>query len=311
MSNKNAKPFLKWAGGKRQLLEQFEEIYPSDLKKNKIENYVEVFLGGGAVFFELIKKYDFEQIVLNDLNKELIMTYKVVRDDVDSLIIELKKLEENFLRLDEQEDRKEFYYSIRTKLNESKDSTDFENLNKASILHSAYFIFLNRTCFNGLYRVNKSGYFNVPFGKYKNPTICDEENLNNVSEALQDVVLISKDFEYTEKYIDNNSFVYFDPPYRPLTTSSSFQSYCRNGFGDSGQERLAEFYKHLTEMYPGAKLMLSNSNPKNADENDDFFVNLYNHARIRINEVLAGRAINSRASKRGKISELVMVNFKE
>lgn len=311
MTIKNAQPFLKWAGGKRQLLDQFSELYPEDLKMGKIHKYIEPFIGGGAVFFELTANYDFDEIILNDINKELILTYKVIKKNIDELIKQLKALEDLYFSYDDQNATKEYYYEVRKKFNISKDKTNFSSINTDTIKHSAYFIFLNKTCFNGLYRENKKGYFNVPFGKYKNPKICDGINLKNVSVVLQKVKLVSYDFEKLYKFIDNETFVYFDPPYRPLTDTSSFENYSKGGFGDEGQIRLANFYKKLNNNYENVKLMLSNSNPKNSDPNDDFFVELYKHDNINLNEVIASRVINSNASKRGKISELLITNYNE
>ena len=210
-----AKPFLKWAGGKRQLLEQFELEYPESLKNNEIKTYIEPFVGGGAVFFELIKHYNFEKIVLNDANHELINTYKSVKNEVNAVIERLKEMEEEYLPLD-LEKRKEIYYARRDKFNAEKKELNFNKFTKAHIEHAAKFIFLNRTCFNGLYRQNQSGEFNVPIGRYKNPTICNEENLIAASKALENVILTSGDFEKTEKYIEDQTFIYIDPPYLSL-----------------------------------------------------------------------------------------------
>lgn len=305
MNNVEAAPFLKWAGGKRQLLEQFEELYPDKLNKGTIDKYVEPFLGGGAIFFELQKKYKFKQVVLNDINEELILTYMVVQNYCDDLIKKLTLLEEEFLYLD-IDDQSLFFYNIRDTFNQEKKIIDYSNYNINWINHAAYLIFLNRTCFNGLYRLNKSGGFNVPFGKYKNPTICNSHNLKNVSNALKGVTLVYGEYYNIEQHIniDNNTFVYIDPPYRPLTNSSSFTSYSKSGFNDDNQKELATWYKKLVKENH-AQVMLSNSDP-----DDNFFHELYekNEDDIYIKKVNASRAINSNASKRGKISEIVVLH---
>ena len=289
----SAKPFLKWAGGKTQLIEEVENS--SCDKSGKIKKYVEPFVGSGAIFFYLISKYDFKEIWINDTNKELMNTYQVIRDDVKSLITELEKLSKLYL-LKNEEQRSEFFYEVRNLYN--SDKTD-------KIKHAAYFIFLNRTCFNGLYRVNSKGNFNVPFGKYVNPKLCDKENLENVSKVLKNIKILSLDFEKTEKYIDKDTFIYFDPPYRPLNVTSSFNSYSKDSFDDKSQEKLAEYFRMLDKK--GAKLMLSNSDPKNTDKNDNYFDVLYSSFNIK--RVDAKRMINSNAAKRGKITELLITNY--
>lgn len=305
MSKINANPFLKWAGGKRQLLEQFERLYPIKLKKGAIDKYVEPFLGGGAVYFELQKRYKFSQVVLNDINEELILTYKVIRDHCDNLIRELLLLEEKFLFLD-TDAQSSMFYDVRDKFNEEKDIVNYNKYDNNWVNHAAHLTFLNKTCFNGLYRLNKSGKFNVPFGKYRNPTICDSSNLKYVSEALKNVILTSEEYFNVEQYIDidENTFVYIDPPYRPLTVSSNFTSYTKSGFNDNNQKELAVWYKKLVKEYK-AQVMLSNSDP-----DDDFFYNLYKKGEdnIFIEKVNASRPINSNADKRGEISEIVVLH---
>lgn len=306
MNSTKVKPFVKWAGGKRQLLPEINSKLPKDIYEGNITRYIEPFLGGGAVFFDLISKYKFNDIVINDINKELILTYRVIKEDVEKLIIELKGLEESFLSKD-HDNRQLFFYDVRDKFNKNKDILNLNSsINYGNIItHSAYFLFLNRTCFNGLFRVNKKGYFNVPFGKYKNPKICDTSNLREVNRVLQSVTIITTDFSEIIDYANNNTFVYFDPPYRPLNVTSSFDSYSKSGFNDDEQKRLGDFFKLLHKK--GCYLMLSNSNPKNTNEDDNFFHDMYKD--FTINEVMAGRMINSNASKRGKISELLITNY--
>lgn len=295
MKNLVATPFVKWAGGKRQLLPIIKDNLPIELKENKINKYIEPFVGGGAVLFGLIPNYDFEEIIINDYNEDLINLYNHIKLDVYTLISKLKIISENYLNLN-SETRIKFYYDIRDLYNETP---------KGTIEKSTYFIFLNKTCFNGLYRVNSRGGFNVPHGRYKNPMILDEENLLNVSMGLSKVKILSGDFTNVEKFVDDKTFVYFDPPYRPLNATSSFTSYVKYDFDDNEQIRLCKFFNKLNST--GAKLMLSNSDPKNTDENDDFFDNLY--SKYRISRVDAKRNINSNSNGRGKISELLITNY--
>mgnify|MGYP006291127079 CR=1 FL=1 len=298
-----AKPFLKWAGGKRQLLDQFEAEYPEPLKNNKIKKYIEPFVGGGAVFFELIKHYDFEEVILNDVNQELINTYQAVKRKVKLVIERLKEMESEYLPL-EMEARKEIYYARRDNFNAEKKELDFSEFKQEHIEHAAKFIFLNRTCFNGLYRQNQSGEFNVPIGRYKNPTICNQENLLAVSKALQNVILLAADFTETAAYIEDETFIYIDPPYRPLPGTKSFTKYARADFNEKSQKRLAEWAGEISDY---AYFMLSNSNPKNTDPEDEFFEELYSD--FNISEVSAKRSINSNAAKRGEITELLIKNY--
>lgn len=295
----DAKPFVKWAGGKRTLLDQFKNIYTKDLDNGKIDVYIEPFVGGGAVLFDLLSKYTFKKIVINDINATLINTYKIIKDDVDSLIKILNELQERY-KASEDLERDNMYYEIRDKFNLSK-----LDVNSDKLVESAYFMFLNRTCFNGLYRENKKGLFNVPFGKYKNPAILDEDNLKSVSRALSKVEIINSDFEKLTEYVNASTFAYIDPPYRPLNQTSSFNSYSKINFNDEEQIRLARWYKELSNI--GAKVMLSNSNPKNVNPDDNFFDNIYNEYKII--DVSANRAINSKGCKRGAIGEIVIINY--
>ena len=290
------KPFLKWAGGKGQLIDEIEKFYPFDKKINK---YAEPFIGGGAVLFDILNKFELEKIYISDVNIELINCYRVIKENVHELIKKLRKIEDEFLAR-EKEDRKIYYYEKREKFNKLKLENNNEKINRAVLM-----IFLNRTCFNGLYRVNKKGLFNVPMGDYKNPKICDEENLINVSNKLRNVEVIYGDYKKSYDFIDENTFVYFDPPYRPLNQTSSFTSYTEYIFGDKEQIELSEYFRILNKK--GAKLLLSNSDPKNVDINDEFFDNLYKEFDIK--RIKASRAINSRGSKRGKVNEVLISNI--
>jgi len=293
------KPFVKWAGGKGQLLECIGEKYPVGLGES-INKYCEPFVGGGAVLFDVLSKYLLEEVYINDINAELITAYKVIKANVHSLIEILEKMQDEYHRLDE-EGRKEYFYNVRDNFNENKSNTR----EKFKVKKAAWFIFLNRTCFNGLYRVNRKGQFNVPIGSYKKPLICDKDNLINISHALQNVTIRCGDYRKAAEFIDSKTFVYLDPPYRPLNKSSNFTAYTEDGFDDRAQIELAEFIKNADKC--GAKIILSNSDPKNVDENDNFFDDLY--AEQKIHRIYASRAINSKASQRGKISELLITNF--
>lgn len=300
--NKNdgmsAKPFVKWAGGKGQLIKEIEKYYP--FSNGHITKYAEPFVGGGAVLFDILGKYDLKEVYISDTNIELMNTYTIIRDNVDNLIEILYSLQKDFLLLN-SEDRKAYYANMRDRFNHLKVNGDERiNIEKAALM-----IFLNKTCFNGLYRVNKKGLFNVPMGSYKNPLICDEENLRLVSKKLQKVIIICGDYKESSNFIDENTFVYFDPPYRPITNTSSFTAYTENLFNDKEQIELANFVDEMHKK--GAKIVISNSDPKNTNEEDDFFENIYSKHKIK--RVEANRMINSNAKSRGKIKELLISNF--
>lgn len=293
------KPFVKWAGGKGSLLNQLNNYYPLELKNGKIECYIEPFVGGGAVLIDILQNYDVKEAYAFDINIDLINSYNVIKNNVEELITNLKLLEKEYLNL-EKDDRKKNFYNIRKQYNSYRITKDEMSLQKA-----IEFIFLNRTCFNGLYRVNKNGDFNVPMGNYKNPTICDEENLRALSELIKNVNFEYGDYKASQKYIKKNTFVYFDPPYRPLNITSGFTSYTKEDFDDENQKELALYYKELNNN--NVKVMLSNSNPKNTNKEDCFFENIYKG--FNINEVYAKRMINANSNGRGEISELLITNY--
>ena len=273
------KPFVKWVGGKRQLLKQFRDLglYPPEDFDPITNTYFEPFVGGGAVFFDLLP----ETAYLSDLNNELVVTYNVIKNDVENLIKSLKKH-----KLD-----KEYFLKIRA-----------QNPEKLSDLNTASrFIYLNRTCFNGMYRVNSKGGFNVPFGKYTNPLICDENNLRKASKALKNVEIKKQDYKEVLKKARKGDFVYFDPPYYPVSKTASFTSYTSESFLDKEQIELRDTFVELHKR--GCFVMLSNS--------DTPFINkIYSEPKgLRITKVQAGRAINSDASKRGKITEVLVTNY--
>ncbi len=294
------KPFVKWAGGKSKLIPQLTKYYPLELKNGIIERYIEPFVGGGAILIDIVQKYEVKEAYAFDINMDLINCYNVIKNNVEELILELSNKEKQFISLDSN-DRKQYFYDIRTEYNSYKPD---ENIN---IKRASEFIFLNRTCFNGLYRVNKDGKFNVPCGKYKNPTICDSNNLRDLSKLIKDVIFEYGDYRKSEKYVNSNTFVYFDPPYRPLSATSGFTSYTKEDFNDENQKELAIYYNKLN--LKNAKLMLSNSNPKNVNKDDNFFEDIYKG--FYINEVSAKRMINSNAKGRGEISELLITNYEE
>ena len=298
---KEVRPFVKWAGGKGSLIPQLKNFYPFELENETINKYVEPFIGGGAVLINILQKYDVKEVYAFDINIDLINCYNVIKNNVDELINKLDKMEKDFIIL-EQDDRQKYFYEIRKEYNSYRIDK-----NEQSVKRASEFIFLNRTFFNGLYRVNKSGEFNVPCGKYKNPTICDADNLRNLSYLIRNVVFQYGDYTKSEQYVDNNTFVYFDPPYRPLSVSSGFTSYTKEDFNDDNQKELATYYRKLNEKK--AKLMLSNSNPKNTNKDDTFFEEIYKG--FNINEVSAKRMINANAKGRGAISELLITNYEE
>ena len=295
------KPFIKWAGGKGSLIPQLKKFYPFELKNKTINKYVEPFVGGGAVLINILQKYDIKEVYAFDINNDLINCYNIIKNNVEELIENLKIKEEEFLKL-ENENRQKYFYNIRKEYNSYRLTE-----NNLSTKRAAEFIFLNKTCFNGLYRVNKKGEFNVPCGKYKNPTICDINNLRNLSNLIKNVIFQYGDYTKSEKYIDNNTFVYFDPPYRPLSITAGFTSYTKEDFNDEDQKELAKYFRKLDKK--NAKLMLSNSNPKNINKNDNFFEEIYKD--FKINEIFAKRMINCNSKGRGEISELIITNYEE
>ena len=295
MSMPVAKPFIKWAGGKSQILDEIRLRYPAELGRG-VNKYAEPFVGGGAVLFDVLSRYQLDEAYISDVNRELVHTYISVRDNIDLLIKALRSFEEEYCPSG-TEMRKSIYYRNRERFNELKmEKSD-------SLEMAALFIFLNRTCFNGLYRVNAKGRYNVPQGRYEKPCICDEVNLRTVSNKLANVQIINGDYKMAESFIDNKTFCYFDPPYRPLSTTAKFTSYAQDGFDDVAQAELANFINKLSER--GVSILASNSDPKNVDDSDDFFDRLY--YRHEIVRVKAGRAINSVGSGRRKINELLIV----
>ncbi len=295
---KAVKPFLKWAGGKGQLLGEIGRYYP--FSDEQIAKYAEPFVGGGAVLFDVLNKFSPQQVYISDRNPELINTYLAIRDTPGLLIEQLSLLQREFLPLDTGE-RKRYYTEKRAVFNRLKMADGgLGNVEKAALM-----IFLNRTCFNGLFRVNQKGLFNVPMGAYRNPLICDETNLRAASEKLQRVSIVCGDYRESADFIDAHTFVYLDPPYRPLTSTANFTAYTQTPFSDSDQRDLMAFVSEMDRK--GAKILVSNSDPKNSDPEDDFFDSLY--STYHIARVQAARMINSNSKARGKIRELLIANF--
>jgi DNA adenine methylase len=292
VETKKAKPFVKWAGGKTQLLDEIDARLPhKEIESGQIDTYIEPFVGGGAAFFHISQKYpQIKHFYLFDINEDLVNCYKAIKNHLGPLIHELRKLQDKYLALNPS-GQKDFFYSTRDKFNSDR--------------HPAKLIFLNKTCFNGLYRVNRSNEFNVPFGNYKTPNICDEDNLYAVSAVMQSAEIITADFEESEQYINKNCFVYLDPPYRPISTTASFTSYAKGDFTEEDQIRLANFCERIRQK--GARFLLSNSDPNNEDPKDKFFDRHYR--RFTIATVKATRMINCKGSLRGQINELIITNY--
>lgn len=294
-----AKPFIKWVGGKGQLIEQLDAGLPADFERWRDVTYIEPFVGGGAMLFYMLQRYPcIRHAVINDINSDLITCYRTVRDCPEQLIESLKNIENAYLALKTEEERKEFFLTVRARYNE-KNLDPIENTTK--------FLFLNKTCFNGLYRVNRKGLFNVPFGKYANPTICDAETIRNDSELLGRVEILTGDFEDTFTYAKGKTLFYFDPPYRPLSHTSSFNDYTKEAFNDDEQTRLKNFCDRINTA--GYNFMLSNSDGKGKNVNDNFFDVLYE--AYQIERVWASRSINSNPNKRGKLTEILVHNYME
>ena len=296
----SVKPFVKWAGGKGQLLPQLDKCLPVGLE-NREFTYVEPFVGGGAMLFHMLQKFPkIGKVVINDINPYLVTAYRTIKNRPDELIERLSFFESQYFALEDEEAKKAFFLGAREIFNEE----DLDDVDRTK-----YLIFLNRTCFNGLYRVNSKGNFNVPFGKYLHPTICNRDIINADSEALNrvDVTILNGDFEHTLDNIDDGyAFFYFDPPYRPLNATSSFTSYSKEDFNDEEQIRLRDFCALLNERMD-VDWMLSNADCSAKNPEDRFFENAY--ADFYISRVFASRAINANPSKRGKLTELLISNY--
>lgn len=300
-----ARPFLKWAGGKGQLLAQLAACFPAELARGELRRYAEPFLGGGALFLTVAQHYPIEAAWLSDANPELALVYRVVQRDVEALIDQLAGLERRYLAGDDDA-RRAAFYAVRDAYNQDRGAIARACYAPQWVTRAAQMIFLNKTCFNGLYRLNRRGEFNVPFGRYRRPVICAAENLRRVAALLQRAEIACAPFTACAGWVDAGTFVYFDPPYRPLSATARFTAYAAHKFDDEDQIELARFFAHLHDT-TGAKLMLSNSDPANVNPADDFFARHY--GRFHLRRVWANRMINVQPDKRGKISELVITNY--
>lgn len=293
-----AKPFLKWAGGKGQLLSQLSVHLPEKISDEPF-TYIEPFVGGGAMLFYMLQRFsNIRKAVINDVNEDLVLTYRIIKNDVESLITNLDRLENNYLAVTDQDERSQIFYEVREQYNQHLG----DDIERASQL-----IFLNKTCFNGLFRVNRRGLFNVPFGKYANPTICNAQLLRADSHLLQSaqIEICQGDYTQTIQHIDGLTFVYMDPPYRPLDATSSFTAYAKGDFNDDDQRALAAFCHQLSEK--GCLWMESNADCSAKNPEDTFFEDLYED--YRIDRVYASRSINANPEKRGKLTELIIKNY--
>ena len=302
-----ARPFIKWAGGKRQLLEELIKSLPDNLKNAPPFNYAEPFVGGGALMFKLFELNFIDKAVICDYNPELVLVYKCIKHQCEELITELNVLQDKYNSLDKEE-RREMYFEIRSKFNESAEGIVHESPNSKWPKRASEFIFLNKTGFNGLYRVNKKGRFNVPPSNMGNKDFLQAENLRNVSRVLAHVTILQGDYQSCLNHLVEGSFVYFDPPYRPLK-KTSFTTYSSHSWAeDSEQIRLAHFCHILGKN--GVSIMQSNSDPTSLDQTDTFFQDHYSSDDgFFIRKVVAIRAINSSGSGRGKINELLITNY--
>lgn len=292
-----AKPFIKWVGGKSQLIRQLESLLPADFDKKEDVTYIEPFVGGGAMLFNMLQAHDnISRAVINDINPDLTVCYETVRDRPDELVRSLASIQEDYYSVENEEAKKAYYLRVRDRFN-AKPADPIEI--------TTLFFFLNRTCFNGLYRVNRAGKFNVPFGRYEHPLICDAETIEADSKLLQNVTILTGDFEQTFEHIGGNTFFYFDPPYRPLSDTSSFNDYAKESFDDAAQIRLKHFCDRLHNA--GISFMLSNSDCLGKNGTDRFFDDLYED--YDISRVWAARSVNANGAKRGKLTEILVRNY--
>lgn len=287
-----AKPFVKWVGGKTQLIDQLEAMLPADFDQWENVTYIEPFVGGGAMLFHMLQRHsNIQSAVINDINGDLTTCYGVVKEFPQLLVESLSQIQKEYYSLRSEDSRKEFFMLMRA---------EFNTKALDPIRNTTLFFFLNRTCFNGLYRVNKSGLFNVPFGRYETPTICDANTIYADSELLQRVEILTGDYTQTLEQAAGNTFFYFDPPYRPLNDTSSFNDYTKESFNDMAQQRLKAFCDQVQAA--GHRFMLSNSDCK-----DGFFDDLY--MQYQIIRVWASRSVNANPKKRGKLTELLIRNY--
>ena len=294
-----AKPFLKWAGGKRQLIPAIKNALPKDFSHRESITYIEPFIGSGAVLFWLLQEYpNIHKAVINDINSDLTQAYSTIKNTPEALIDVLKNIEETYYNLSSEDARKDYFLQNRTEFNKRIANP---------VQNTALLIFLNKTCFNGLYRVNSKNHYNVPFGKNHNPNICDTETILADSRILQKVTILNGDYSKTLRHSAQDTFFYIDPPYKPISRTSRFNSYANETFDDKEQVRLKKFCVSLSKK--GHQWLLSNSDSRNINPNDNFFDELYSGKNMFVNRVKAKRAINSKVGKRGQINELLISNY--
>ncbi|EPF4525386.1 DNA adenine methylase [Enterococcus faecalis] len=301
MKNERYGAFVKWAGGKSKLAPIIEKKIIESISLDDVDTYVEPFLGGGSFFFYMIQKYNFKNKIISDINWELINLYKVIQLTPEEFIVKLDEIQDNYNNLQDLEEKSEFFYSVRKEYN---DVLLNSNKGDIDIKQAVNFLFLNKLGFNGLYRVNLKGLYNVPFGKREKASLYNKENILGVSSLLSDVKILNCEYEKTFEYASRNTLFYFDPPYRPLSSSSSFTSYSKSSFNDNNQIELANFCKKIDRQ--GAKFALSNSDPKNNNSNDNFFEDLYRE--FNINRIYANRMIGAKIMSRGTVSEILVTN---
>ncbi len=295
----NPKPFLKWVGGKTQLITEIDQLINSQISKYNHITYIEPFVGGGAVLFHILSKFhQINNIIINDINSNLITAYKLIQEDYNQLVSVLLEIEKTYHNITSIESKKQFYLAKRDEFNQ--ENSEFSMIKKTALM-----LFLNKTCFNGLYRVNKKGKFNVPFGQYKAPTICNTNNIISVHHHLQKVKILQGDFAETLQYAKKPTIFYLDPPYKPIKATSAFTSYSSEDFNDEEQIRLKHFCDQI--HLNGHFFILSNSDVKNFNNENTFFDELYQ--KYNIKRVKARRSINSKGDGRGKLFELLISNF--
>lgn len=283
------RPFVKWVGGKRSILNKLISNSPDF---NSIDTFIEPMVGGGVMTCWILKNTKIKNVIINDKNKVLMDTYKIIKENPKKLIQSLKGLETKYNSCSDDITRKDLYYSIRDEFNSDKKLPE-------------HLIFLNKTCFNGLFRLNKKGMFNTPMGYYENPKICDEENIMELHMYFKRLTILNGDYDIIKDKCDDKTFVYIDPPYRPLNKTSLFTSYLDTDFKDEDQIKLKEFIDELNKKK--TKVLLSNSDPKNTDINDNFFDELYKEYNIIRIDV--PRFINSVGNKRNGVKELLIKNY--
>lgn len=301
VSATKAKPFLKWAGGKGQLIPAIHTALPRMVYHNSDLIYVEPFIGSGAVMFWFLQQFpQVKSAVICDINTDLINTYAIIKSEPENLIKILSDFHEAYYACRSSEQRLALYM-------EKRDAYNF--LQMDTLTRTAHFIFLNKTCFNGLYRVNSQNIFNVPFGRYLKPNICDARKILANHKVLKRVTVLEGDYEETLAFANENSFFYLDPPYKPISKTASFNAYANSVFDDKEQIRLRDFCTNLTTAK--AQWLLSNSDPKNTDPSDNFFDELFSQEQMYVERVKAKRAINSVPSKRGEIFEILVSNYEK